>query len=119
HRHPHYVPTPRSSDPVGGTTKGPHTQAIIFASTPPTPVFPGDTYDVSATGGGSGNPVTFSIDSQSASVCSIAGATVTFNQAGSCVIDANQAGNAQYHPAPQPLHTINVTNTYTTSHSIT
>jgi hypothetical protein len=26
---------------------------------------------------------------------------VTFNQPGSCVIDANHAGNAKYQPAPQ------------------
>jgi hypothetical protein len=30
-------------------------------------------------------------------VCSISGATVTFNQAGTCVIDANQAGNECGH----------------------
>src|SRR6202043_4269673 len=36
-----------------------------------------------------------------ASVCSISGSTVSFTANGTCVIDANQAGNANYNPAPQ------------------
>jgi hypothetical protein len=59
-------------------------------------------------GGGSGNPVIFTIDSTTASVCSIKGATVTFNQPGTCVIDANQAGNARYQAAPQVQQMITV-----------
>ena len=34
-------------------------------------------------------------------MCSIAGSTVSFIGAGTCVINANQAGNANYTPAPQ------------------
>jgi hypothetical protein len=46
--------------------------------------------DAAATGGGSGNPVTFSIDpSSTGSAYTISGSTVTFGQPGSCVIDAN------------------------------
>jgi hypothetical protein len=60
------------------------------------------TYLVTAKGGGSGNPVTFGIDASStSSACTISDATVTFGQPGRCVIDANQAGNAQYQAAPQ------------------
>jgi hypothetical protein len=33
---------------------------------------------------------------------------VTFNQAGSCVIDANQAGDAKYQAAPQAQQVITV-----------
>ena len=40
-------------------------QAISFTSTPPSPAVVGGTYTPAATGGGSGNPVTFSIDSAS------------------------------------------------------
>jgi hypothetical protein len=77
-------------------------QAITFTSTPPANPTVGGTYTVSATGGGSGNPVTFSIDSSSTSgACSIPGTTVSFTGAGTCVIDANQAGNANYSAAPQ------------------
>ena len=66
---------------------------------------PTTTYQVTATGGGSRNPVTFRIDSTSTSVCSISRATVTFNRAGTCTIDANQAGNAEYQTAPQAQQT--------------
>jgi uncharacterized repeat protein (TIGR01451 family) len=67
---------------------------------------------LTATGGGSGNPVVFSVDSSSGSgVCSVSGtdgATVSYAAAGSCVIDANQAGNASYAAAPQVTQTITV-----------
>ena len=56
----------------------------------------GSTYTVSATGGGSGNPVTFGISSAGLGPCVISGSTVTFIGAGSCIITANQAGNADY-----------------------
>ena len=35
------------------------------------------------------------------SICSISGATVTFLAVGTCVVDANQAGNANYAAATQ------------------
>jgi hypothetical protein len=95
-----------------GTGTALHSQAISFTSTPPTIAAPGDTYQVTATGGGSGNPVTFTIDPATASACTISGATVTFDQAGTCTIDANQAGNAHYQPAPQAQQTATVAPTH-------
>ena len=83
-------------------------QAIKFTSSPPSPAVVGGTYLVAASGGGSGEPVSFSIDSGSSAVCSVSGGTVTFNQPGSCAIDANQAGNAQYQSAPQAQQTVTV-----------
>jgi YVTN family beta-propeller protein len=83
-------------------------QAIAFTSAPPAKPVTGGTYRVSATGGGSGNPVTFTIDAASTSVCSISGKVVTFNAGGSCVIDVNQAGNAGYAAAPQAQQTVTV-----------
>jgi hypothetical protein len=74
-------------------------QTITFTSTPPVTPVVGQTYPVSATGGGSGNPVTFAIDPTSASVCTISGVTVTFTSPGACLIDASQAGNDQYSAA--------------------
>ena len=57
---------------------------------------------LSATGGGSGNPVVFSVDDASgAHVCHVSGTTVTYTAAGTCVIDANQARNDSYADAPQ------------------
>ncbi len=62
---------------------------------------------MAATGGASGNPVTFS--SGAPTVCSISGATVSFTGAGTCTIAANQAGNADYLSAPQVTQSFTVT----------
>jgi hypothetical protein len=90
------APQVAQSFPVG---KG--TQTISFTSSAPVgATVGGPTYTVTATAT-SGLPVTLSIDASAASVCSIAGPTVSFIGAGTCVIDANQAGNANYNAAPQ------------------
>src|SRR5262249_6715407 len=60
----------------------------------------GPTYTVTATAT-SGLAVTFTIDAAATSVCSIAGSTVSFIGIGTCVIDANQAGDGRYNAAPQ------------------
>jgi Domain of unknown function (DUF1996) len=59
---------------------------------------------VSATGGGSGNPVTLSIDSSSApGACSLGvdGVTVSLTAVGECVIDGDQAGDDTHWAAPE------------------
>jgi len=66
-------------DPIPGTSYG----AVPF--------------DLSATGGASGNPVSFS--SADPGVATVTGSTVTIVGAGSTTITANQAGNANYAPA--------------------
>ena len=81
-------------------------QSISFTSEPSSTLV-NTTYGVTAKGGGSGNPVTFSPGSPDA--CSVSGATVTFIKPGDCVIDANQAGNDKYSPAPQAQQKIIVT----------
>ena len=84
-------------------------QTITFTSSPPSSATVGGTYTQTATGGGSGNPVTFSIDTSSTSgACSISGAKVSFTGTGTCVIDANQAGNRTYAAASQVRQTITV-----------
>ena len=45
--------------------------------------------------------VTLSIDAASSSVCSIAAGVVSFTSNGTCIIDANQSGNANYSAAAQ------------------
>ena len=76
-------------------------QTISFTSTAPVgATVGGATYNVAATAT-SGLPVTFAIHAAASTVCSIAGSTVTFIGSGTCVITANQAGNAIYNPAPQ------------------
>ena len=77
------------------------TQSITFTSTPPSPALVGGTYTPTAAGGASGNPLTFSIDASANGGCSISGATVTLIAVGTCVIDANQPGNATYEAATQ------------------
>ncbi|MDT5079032.1 MAG: hypothetical protein QOJ80_3669, partial [Mycobacterium sp.] len=80
---------------------GPAAQAINFSSTAPDAATVGGSYVVAASGGASGNDVTFSIDPASTnSACSTNGATVSFDHAGTCVIDADQAGDADYTAAP-------------------
>jgi len=83
-------------------------QTVKFTSTPPSDADVGGKYEVSATGGGSGNPIIFSVDESSDSVCNVTvtdpntydnDAWVTFVGVGTCSLDANQAGNDQYAPA--------------------
>lgn len=75
-------------------------QSISFTSTAPTAPRVGDSYAVTATAT-SGLPVTFTIDAASAAVCTLAGSTVTITGVGTCTVNANQAGDATYDPAPQ------------------
>jgi serine/threonine protein kinase len=85
-------------------------QSIIFFAPPSGTIF--SSASVSATGGGSGNPVVFSVDpSSGAQVCALSGTVVTFGRTGTCVIDANQAGNDNYTAAPQVQRKIRVTET--------
>jgi uncharacterized repeat protein (TIGR01451 family) len=84
-------------------------QAQSISFTPPASGTVGGSATLSATGGGSGNPVVFSVDGSSGSgVCSVSGSTVSYLAAGSCVIDANQAGNADFSAAPPVTQTITV-----------
>ena len=80
-------------------------QAITFGSAPSNCLV-GGTCSVSATGGGSGNPVTFA--SQTSSVCTISGSTVTGVAVGTCTIAANQAGNASYSAANQVTQSFSI-----------
>jgi hypothetical protein len=84
-------------------------QRITFTSTPPAQPVYGGSYAPAASGGGSGNPVVFSIDSTSdAGACSIGGGTFSFTGVGSCVIDADQAGNGSYEAAPQVQQAVTI-----------
>ena len=97
----------------------PLTQSIAFTSTPPSPALVGGTYTVTASGGASGNPVTFSIDASAKGSCTISGATVTFGAVGTCVIDANQAGNANYEAATQLQQSFTVVGTQSIAYTST
>lgn len=91
-------------------TIGQAAQAIVFtpiSGSPFTYVAPPNqvTIQLSATGGASANPVTFSVDPSSTGAGTVSAtttvgnaslATLTITQAGSIVIDAAQAGNTNY-----------------------
>ena len=81
-------------------------QTITFAaSTPTTKTFGDPDFNVSATGGGSGSPVTFA--AKAASNCTVSNSgLVHLTGAGTCTIVASQAGNANYLAAPDKEHTI-------------
>lgn len=66
-------------------------------------------FPVLATGGDSGNPVTFTSSDAAVATCTETnGATVTILKAGSCTIYADQAGNGSYNPAPQVGQTLTI-----------
>jgi hypothetical protein len=56
-------------------------------------------FTVSATGGGSGNAVTFNASGNCTS-SGLNGSTITITQAGPCTVTASQAGNGNYNAAP-------------------
>jgi hypothetical protein len=65
------------------------------------------TFTVSATGGASGNSVTFT--SATETKCTVAGTTVTLVAAGTCTINANQLGNDNYESATQVPQSFTIT----------
>src|SRR5205823_1114579 len=72
-------------------------QTIIFV-TLPDKTFGDPAFTVSATGGASGNAVTFTASGQCSSG-GTNGATITITAAGSCTVTAHQAGNSDYNAA--------------------
>ena len=77
------------------------TQTISFTSTAPTDAQVGGTTYIPTATATSGLPVDFTIDPTASSVCTINAGEVSFISAGTCMINANQAGNENYQPAPQ------------------
>ncbi len=111
---------------VAGTAQNLIPQTITAFAGITSPVTYGSgPYTLSATGGASGNPVVFSVDSSSSSgVATISGNTLTITGVGTLVIDINQAGSATYQVAPQVQETITVNQasqaiTFTTPSSAT
>ncbi|MGB6991272.1 MAG: hypothetical protein WBD89_18710, partial [Candidatus Sulfotelmatobacter sp.] len=91
-----------TSAPQTVTVTGPSPQTIIFtAPSSPVAFSQGLMITLVATGGGSGNPVVFSIDGSSTGSGTIAGNTLTVTGVGTIVIDANQAAGSGYTAAPQ------------------
>ena len=91
------APQVQQSFPVG---KG--LQAISFTSSAPTgATVGGPSYTPTATGGARGTRRHLHGRLLQLSVCSISGGAVSFTAVGTCTVDANQAGNANYAAAPR------------------
>lgn len=83
----------------------PVNQTITRTSTTPTSPIKSGTYTPTATASSS-LTVAISIAAGSSSVCSISSGVVTFNAAGSCAINYDQAGNSNYYAATQVTETL-------------
>ena len=81
-------------------------QTISFTSANPSPANVGSTYTPTATAT-SGLTVAISLDGTSTG-CSIASGVVSFASAGTCVVNANQAGDNNYNAAAQVQHSITI-----------
>ncbi len=81
-------------------------QSITFTQNAPASATYNSNFTVAATGGASGNAVTFT----SAGSCSNSGATYTMTSStGTCSVMANQAGNGNYAAATQVTQTVSAT----------
>ena len=79
-------------------------QAINVTTHAPASAVYNTGFSVAATGGGSGNAVTFS----SSGACSNTGASFTMTSGtGTCSVMYDQAGNSNYNAAPQVTETVN------------
>lgn len=87
---------------IGSASPSP--QTITFASI--AAQITTNTFTLTATGGGSGNPVTFAVTSGPAAIGP--SNLVSFTGAGSVTITASQAGNVNYHPATLVSRTFEV-----------
>jgi hypothetical protein len=81
-------------------------QSITFAA-PSKKTYGDAAFTVSATGGASGNPVTFTASGNCAAG-GTNGTTITISGAGSCTVTASQAGNDNYMAAADVALTFNV-----------
>ena len=90
-------------------TVGQGSQTISFTSTAPTnATVGGPTYTPTATAS-SGLTVTITVGTLSTGICSISGGVVSFQGTGTCTLQANQAGNANWLAAPQASQSFTVT----------
>jgi Immunoglobulin domain len=91
--------------PESFTVNG-ESQAVTFANPGPQTVGTPVTLSASSTSG-----LSVAFGSTTPSVCTVSGTTATFLLAGTCTVDANQAGNSVYAPAPMVTQSFSVSNT--------
>ena len=102
----HVQPTPAAAQASVQFVASSQSQAITF--TPPGSVVVGGTLALSASAS-SGLPVSFA--SRTPALCSVSGNVLTAIAAGTCVVEADQAGNASWQAAPAVLANVTVTAT--------
>ncbi|MBU6178149.1 MAG: S8 family serine peptidase, partial [Verrucomicrobia bacterium] len=85
-------------------TRDKATQTITFSN--PGPRNAAETVSLSASGGGSGNPVVFTVEGPAVPG---PGDTLAFTGSGTVTVRANQAGDDLHHPAPEVAHSFPVT----------
>lgn len=80
-------------------------QTITYTSAPPAASKPGDTYNAAAT---ATSGLSVVLTSTTPAICTISNGVVTFLANGICTLAADQAGNADFTPAPQVLQSMEV-----------
>ncbi|WP_406625621.1 putative Ig domain-containing protein [Acidovorax sp. SDU_ACID1] len=96
-----------ATDDIGYTGSQPYSmtiqraaQTLAFSSTPPAAAIVGGApYVPTVSAGASGQPVVLYIDAAANAVCRLQGGGIAFTGAGTCIININQAGSANYAPA--------------------
>jgi len=84
---------------TGGGSGNRRPQSITFTPALPAEAFLDSTVTVAATGGESGNPVTFSV--LTPATCSLSGTTLRMTSVGPCTVAADQAGDAIHQAGRQ------------------
>lgn len=76
------------------------TQEITFGASAPSSATYGESYEPDPRGGASSSPVLLTVDPASLGVCAVDGSRVEFIGVGTCTVDADQVGDANYEAAP-------------------
>ena len=106
------------TQPATTASISPASQTITFTSSAPVgPVKDGPTYTPTATAT-SGLAVALTVDSISSGVCDITGGVVSFTGAGTCVVNADQAGDANHARPIRKVQSMTVAATGSTPQTI-
>jgi len=94
--------------PVVGIALGSKIDQTITPAPAPASAVVGSTPFTPTATASSGLPVTITLDPSSGSACSLSGGTVSFTYIGTCTIDYDQPGDANYQPAAEVRQSITV-----------
>jgi len=84
-------------------------QTVAFTTTAPANAVVGGSVYAPTAAATSNLPATITVDPAASTTCHINNGDVSFQNAGTCVLDANQAGNANFDAAPQVQQSFAVT----------